>query len=736
MFDNVAYIAVLAVAVVEFVALLKITKYQKSTYFILLFVTTVFVSVTYVAVSMAKNSDEALLATKLSYFGGTFLTFFLMLGMCQICGIRIRRWWTVSIVLINIEILVSVFTAGYLPWHYSEYELRDEGGIAYLAKEYGPHHKFYMVILIMYMIIPIAIVIYSIYHRNKASWIYVALLGAGEILVIISYFAERALHLRLELLPFGYVFYQFIILIILRRIAIYDVAANVRFNLENRDDHGYAILDGNRNFVGADDVARKFFPELNELSLDRPIMQPLLRKEVEPKYLQRGDKDLKVMVKPFYHKAGGSLTGFMLEIVDDTKTQTYIRELKEANKKLEELAKRADAANTAKSEFLSNISHEIRTPINAVLGLNEMVIRETDQDSIKGYARDIEGAGATLLSLINGLLDMSKIEAGKMELVPASYESSSMLNDIINMAGIRAKEKNLEFIVNVDPNLPVKLFGDEVRLKQIVMNILINAVKYTEQGSVTLNVGFASAGESAVKIDFSVSDTGIGMKEEALEKLFIPFERLDEVRNRHVEGTGLGLAISQKLLAMMGSKLKVKSEYGVGSTFSFSVEQKVEDPTPIGDVKDALKLLKDEEAVYSETFKAPEAKVLVVDDIKVNVKVFMGLLKQTEVKVEGAYSGIEAVEKCECNDYDVIYMDHMMPEMDGIEAMRRIRTSENGRNKKTPMIIMTANATHGAREEYLKEGFDDYISKPLEPAALEQSLIDYLPKEKVELSKK
>lgn len=400
------------------------------------------------------------------------------------------------------------------------------------------------------------------------------------------------------------------------------------------------------------------------------------------------------------------------------------------NKKLTELKEMADAANKAKSNFLANMSHEIRTPINTVLGMDEIILREATDVQIKGYAENIRDAGTTLLSLVNDLLDFSKIECGKMEILPVEYEIATVLTEVINMIEIKAANKKLEFKAIVAEDMPYLLFGDEIRLKQVISNLLTNAVKYTEEGSVILKVDWKEAGDSSVSLIVSVIDTGIGIKEEDLSRLFVSFERIEEKRNRNIEGTGLGISITKELLELMNSSLNVRSEYGVGSTFSFTLKQGIRDRKPIGKFREKYAYSNEKSKKYRTTFVAPNAKILVVDDNAMNLSVVEGLLKNTTIQVDCANSGAAALELCNDLKYDIIFMDHMMPYMDGIETLKNIKAATEGPNIDTPVIVLTANAVSGAKEMYLEEGFVDYMSKPIQGKRLEEKIVEYLPEDK------
>ena len=409
--------------------------------------------------------------------------------------------------------------------------------------------------------------------------------------------------------------------------------------------------------------------------------------------------------------------------------------MRERNAALENEKLAAEQANNMKSEFLANMSHEIRTPINAVLGMNEMIIRQSRDEKITTYARNVENAGKSLLSIINDILDFSKIEAGKMEIVEAPYHLSSLLNDVTNMIAFKTNQKGLTFDIRVDESLPDALYGDEVRVKQVVVNVLNNAVKYTHEGGVLFEVGRENTSGDEVSLLFTVTDTGIGIKEEDIEKLFEKFQRVDLVQNNTVEGTGLGLSITRNLVNMMGGDITVTSEYGKGSVFRVRIPQKATADDMIGNFHEKYENYIRTLGIYHETFRAPDAHILVVDDTEMNLTVVEGLLSKTDVKLDLVTSGAEALQHTNHSPYDLILMDQRMPRMDGTETLHHIRNQKGGVNAETPVICLTADAVSGAREKYLEEGFTDYLTKPIEGRDLEAALIRYLPAEKVVLQR-
>jgi DegV family protein with EDD domain len=405
--------------------------------------------------------------------------------------------------------------------------------------------------------------------------------------------------------------------------------------------------------------------------------------------------------------------------------------MQKEKERAEKEAERAEALTRSQNRFFSSMSHEIRTPINSILGLNELILRDQEaSDEILREAAGIQGAGKMLLALINDILDFSKMEAGSMDIVPVDYRPGELISEVVNMVWLKAEEKGLQFRVSIDPEVPSVLYGDEVRLKQVIVNILNNAVKYTAEGSVDLHIDSENQDEKTTILTISVTDTGMGIKKEALPFLFDAFKRVDEEKNRHIEGTGLGLSIVKQLVELMGGTVTVNSVYGEGSTFTVTLKQGVSDMTAIGElnIHSAQQV---ERGAYESRFKAPEARILIVDDNEMNLEVERRLLLDTEAAIDTAMSGKEALDLTVNRRYDVILMDHLMPGMDGIQCLERIRHQDGAMNRNTPVVVLTANAGSENRSLYTRSGFDGYLVKPVSGEDLEETLMKHIAREKL-----
>lgn len=422
----------------------------------------------------------------------------------------------------------------------------------------------------------------------------------------------------------------------------------------------------------------------------------------------------------------GMLTSLLLMLLN--------RLYEEENELSRQQKKEIEELNKAENHFFSSMSHEIRTPINTIIGLNEIILRGDIPEDVAENARNIQGASKMLLTLINDILDLSKIKSGKMEIINVSYETGALFSEIVNMIWIKAREKGLEFRLHVDPSIPSMLCGDEVRIKQVLINLLNNAVKYTSEGSVTLTVRCEHLALNRVRVWYTVTDTGQGVKKENIPYIFNAFKRVNEEKNRHIEGTGLGLSIVHQLVGLMGGEISVNSVYTKGSTFQVVLDQDIVDDRELGTFTLASRVKTREGEQYRQSFEAPNAHILVVDDNEMNLMVVRKLLSSTRIHIDTAISGPECLRHTQNQHYDVILMDHLMPEMDGIQCLHRLRSQPGGLCQDVPVIALIANAGSDNQQIYRKEGFSGYLAKPVSGALLEAAVLSVLPRELVKIS--
>ncbi len=662
-----------------------------------------------------------LVAVKIQYIGKAFLGTFLLLTFRRyykwnLSNILMWIYWIVDVVM-----LIIILTCDQHTLYYSSINMVVHENHAYIKLGKSPLYIAFM----CYMLWQIVQFGWWCYKQHKketgrASTVALSLCIASYATLIAIACSLVINRTHYDFVPVTITALTFMIAMLIKKYGLFNTMDMAKDDLIQNLNEGVIVRDAAGNVTYANPMAYEMFPEMNVIEQNelRPIIDDILKAENGEVYLN--NRYYQVQARKLYE--GKALAGQLITFFDVTR-------LHDDTKKMEKLRDEADMANKAKSNFLANMSHEIRTPINAVLGMDEMILRESEDGSILEYANNIKLAGETLLALVNDVLDLSKIESGKMNLVNVEYRVADMIKSMVSTMSFKMSEKGLSFVTEIDSSMPSILYGDEMRIRQVIMNLLSNACKYTREGQVKLIVGGEKQNDKFM-LKVAVADTGIGIKEEDMSRLFDSFARMDEQANRQIEGTGLGLNITSNLLNMMGSKLDVESDYGLGSTFSFVVEQQIISEAPLGDINKINERQVDDYKAQS-SFKAPDAKVLVVDDNAINLAVMKGLLKKTEMKVETALSGMDCLQMIKETKYDLIFMDHLMPEMDGIETLRKMRSHTLHRNPDTPVIVLTANAVSGAEEMYMGHGFSHYLTKPVDVKKLEAAIVQFLPEELV-----
>lgn len=505
-----------------------------------------------------------------------------------------------------------------------------------------------------------------------------------------------------------------------KRYGVSDTLNLAKENIMDNTREGLLVLDTEYNVVYANHTVLKRYPSI--MNLDTEHERELLVQLAKAGEHVFEDEGFRVEIRASELMEGNMLRGYLIRTFDVAFINEYIDEISL-------LKEEAETANQEKNAFLANMSHEIRTPMNAILGFSELILQQKKNPSLtQEYAFDIRRSAKNLLHIMNDVLDISKIEAGKMELVPEIYYTQTLIEDVSMVIANQAKEKGLEYQASIDSTLPYRMKGARSSIREVMVNIMNNAVKYTNEGSVSLEVRTKWKTEKQIQIEIIASDTGIGMKEKDVKTIFDKFSQLDTKSNRGGEGTGLSMAIVKGLVEQMDGEILVESEYGKGTKITICLTQEIIDERPVGNINLSLKDIEDKE--FNQAF-ITTAKILVVDDNQINLKVMAGLLKKYDINADITDSGYMAIDSVKEKEYDLIFMDHMMPGMDGVETMLRIREMDKGKYGTLPIVALTADAAVGVREDMLMLGFDGYLAKPIDIREMEGLLLQFIPKNKI-----
>ena len=673
----------------------------------------------------SKSKEAAMVAVKAEYVGSAFIALFFCQFMYNYCHEKEPEMLLRIIFYINVLVVFLVFTCEQHSFYYKSIEWIEEGRFhPYLQLTYGPGYYLFQ---LLSCLIPYGLALYALIHslmtknnkllgkQYKVFFLILFVPGISLWMYVSKYTIE------FDYTPFvvGIVVSTMVILVWRRR--SYDFGRMATDAVLKAMDDGVIMVDEHKRIVSFNPAAADVFTELSFQTVGDSIEDM----EDFPENILDEDARKEFSLNNRYYESHvrrvlgtkGRLQGYIILVLDVTENRKYTEEIMR-------VSEQAERANMAKSEFLANMSHEIRTPMNAIMGLSDIIMEESRGRKVYNYAADIQSASKSLLTIINDILDLSKVEAGKMELAPVNYYLKATVDEVVNMMDIAASQHSITLNCEYDMNLPCQLHGDDGRIKQILINIMNNAVKFTKKGFVKLSVeGEPSDKKNSINLVLKVQDTGVGIKPENLQKIFEDFKQIDSKKNRGVEGTGLGLAITKRLVELMKGTIKVDSVYGEGTTFTVTIPQRVVDNRTLAEMPETQQ----KPAEKMEAFVVSNYKVLVVDDNLINRKVATGFLKNYEFELEEAESGYEAIELVKKTKYNLIFMDHMMPEMDGVETVQIIR-NECGDNGRTPVIIaLTANAMDGVKDMFLRSGFQDFIAKPLDRKQLNEVLAKWIP---------
>ncbi len=672
-------------------------------------------SLGYLLELFSKTMEEAMIAVKFEYLGSSLVAIFYMMFIRHYCGSKERRVFERILLLMALVGVIMVWTSPMHKLFYKSIGFKVVDFNYRLVLEYGPY--FYIHCLIA-VVIPWVVVAWTLFDsvrkekEKKKRKNLLIIVGGSFIAFFVFVIYTLGFFNSYDPTPVTMATMLSIMTIFVWNRKDYDLTKAAANNVLQALNDGVITLDEHFKVISYNQTAEKVFPDIANYQTIGEISEFPLQVLVEE------DKNEFIVDGRNYEghinrlrDVDGDVRGYTILFTDVTDVVEHI-------KSINLMREKAEDANRAKSQFLANMSHEIRTPMNAIVGLSELIIEESRGRKMYDYACDIKSAALNLLGIINDILDLSKVEAGKMEMVNDDYYVQILVQDTVNMIKLAAAQKGLKVNVDLAQDMPYQLNGDEGRIRQVLINILNNAIKFTRQGSVSMRVSGAYMDDESYKMCFEIQDTGIGIKEEDMEHIYESFQQLDMNINRKVEGTGLGLAITKNLVQLMDGDIQVESEYGKGTTFRITIVQKVVTKETIKDNQITRETLKQADM---RMFVCEGFKVLVVDDNIINRKVVVKMMEEYGFDIHEADSGKKAIELAGENQYDMILMDHMMPEMDGIEATGIIR-AESPLNRNTIVIALTANAIAGAKEMYLSNGFQDFLAKPFERVQLHELL--------------
>lgn len=675
----------------------------------------------------SKSLDAALIAIKMQYTGSCFFVLMMLFFILRLCRIKVPPLLFLLLSIFSFVILLAVYTCEFHTLFYRKIGFSSDWIFPHVKLEPGILYFTFYFLMTIYLLVIIFCCLYRAITGNKNNrYVMLVMVIAAAAPIVIFAMYQSGFFVHYDPMPVTSAVCSSILIMTVYAYRLFDVMQSVREMVVEMNPEALIIVDENFCFVDANHAAVSLFSGLQgcrkgvnirEIS---PRLSTLFSTSKQVEFIEN-DRFYESNRTKIYDQ--NKLKGYVAWISDVTDVHAHLD-------KLIEMKNRANRASKSKSEFIANMSHEIRTPMNAIIGFSELLLQDKDISVVShGYASDIKAASLSLLDIVNDILDISKAESGRLDIVPAEYNSYSLIDDVINIINILIGKKNIEFHTYTQPDIPHTLYGDEKCIRQMLINLLSNAVKFTDDGYIALSVTSEVISEDWVCLVFTVEDTGIGIRDEDKERLFRAFSRVNEDRN--IEGTGLGLAISRRIALLMDGDITVKSEYGKGSVFTASIRQKV---IGKGSISDIARQTAYANSAMITTLSAPNAKALVVDDNPVNIKVTCAMLGHFKIKSDGAISASEAFELIKLNKYDIVFMDHMMPEIDGIEATKKIRNMQGEYFKQVPIIALTANAIMGVREKFLLSGFNDFLPKPVMIKMLENSLQNHLPPQMITYS--